>query len=417
MSIYTSNGKTDHAHADLGRALNSKERVHIAFRHEEPDRVPVSELYINSPVASEVLGREAWTGWGGYVRAEIFTKMLIEGRADEFFAREARDTVDIYRELDLDTVMIERPPLKHPIIPKVLEENVWKYEDLATGMWNIVKYSPETDLYHEMDSNMAQVGIAEFERLVELFENDPIDMDRWNWSQAEYIVNTCGHDKFLTAVVEIDFPPMSFVSWGTLFMECMLERPDLVERYLDYRVRKGLKFVDKYAAMGVDAVFDGEDLAGTNGPLFSPAMYRKFYMPRFQEIIKACHKHGMYYIRHTDGNIMSFADAFLGETGIDAYHSIDPGAGMDISLIKREYGDRVVLWGNVDCGPLMTYGTPEEVSRATIQCMKAASRGGGHVLTTSNTIHSDIPTKNYLAMLETARKFGQYPLNLEDCKS
>jgi len=393
--------------------MNSKQRVKIAFEHREPDRVPVTELYINGPVASDVLGREAWVGWGGYVRAEVFTRMLIEGRVDEFYHKEVRDQVDLYRQLELDTVMIERPPLKELVVPTVVGENTWRYDDPASGIWNVITYCPDTDLYHEVDSSITRGGLRALEDYVKLLESDAIDLDRWSFEQADYIVETCGQDKFLTAVVEIDFPPMSFASWGTVFMECMIDRPDLVERYLDYRVRKGLKFIEKYAAMGVDAVFDGEDLAGTSGPLFSPAMYRKFYMPRFRQLISACHANGMLYIRHTDGNIMRFANEFLVETGIDAYHSIDPGAGMDIGLIKREYGGKVTLWGNVDCGPTMTYGSQEDVAIATKQVIKVASPGGGHVLTTSNTIHSDIPTTNYLAMLETARKYGTYPINID----
>jgi hypothetical protein len=339
--------------------------------------------------------------------------MLIEGRVDEFYHKEVRDQVDLYRQLELDTVMIERPPLKELVVPTVVGENTWRYDDPASGIWNVITYCPDTDLYHEVDSSITRGGLRALEDYVKLLESDAIDLDRWSFEQADYIVETCGQDKFLTAVVEIDFPPMSFASWGTVFMECMIDRPDLVERYLDYRVRKGLKFIEKYAAMGVDAVFDGEDLAGTSGPLFSPAMYRKFYMPRFRQLISACHANGMLYIRHTDGNIMRFANEFLVETGIDAYHSIDPGAGMDIGLIKREYGGKVTLWGNVDCGPTMTYGSQEDVAIATKQVIKVASPGGGHVLTTSNTIHSDIPTTNYLAMLETARKYGTYPINID----
>lgn len=394
--------------------MTGKERVKIAFQHREADRVPVTELYINGPVASDILGRDAWTGWGGRVKAEIYNRMLLDGRADEFFDKEVRDTVDLYRQLELDTVMIERPPLKEPLIPKVVDKNTWKYESLETGLWNVVTYCPETDCYHEVDSSLARGGIPAFEKFVQTLERDPVDLERWNWSQAEYIVKTCGPDKFLTAVVEIDFPPMSFGSWGVLFMECMMDRPDLVERYLDYRVRKGLKFLEKYAAMGADAVFDGEDLAGTGGPIFSPAFYRKFYLPRFRQIITACRRHNMFYVRHTDGNIMPFADEFLIETGIDAYHSIDPGAGMSLEFIKEKYGKRVTLWGNVDCGIILTRGTREDIINEVKRVIKTAAPGGGHVLTSSNTIHSEIPTANFLTMLEAARKFGTYPLDFDN---
>jgi hypothetical protein len=393
--------------------MNSKERVLTAFKHEEPDRVPVTELYINSPVASDIIGREAWTGWGGHIRCGVLNKMLIEGRAEEFYQKEAEDLVEVYRTAGLDTIMIERPPLKNPIIPRVLEENVWKFEAPDSPMWGVVKYCPGTDLYHEMDSNITQGGIKSFEEYVELLEKDTIDLDTWSFKQAEYILEKCRKDMFVMAVVEIYFPPMAFNSWGGVFLECMAFRPDLVERYLDYWVRKGLIFVEKYAQMGVDGIFDGEDLAGTTGPLFSSVDFRRFYVPRFQKIIEACHKHGLLYVRHTDGDIMPFEKEFFVDMGIDAFHSVDPEAGMDIGLLKKKYGDKITLWGNVDCGRTLTLGSPEDVIRETKQVMKVASPGGGHVLTSSNTVTSDTPTKNFLAMVETVKEFGKYPINID----
>jgi hypothetical protein len=393
--------------------MNNKERVNKTFDHKEPDRVPVTELYINSPVASDIIGRTALTGFSGFIRCEVQNQMLIDGRAKEFYTREVEDLVDVYRAMDLATVIIERPPLQDPVLPKVLEENVWKFEDNKGGFWTIVKYCPDTDMYHECDSWILRGGLPAFEEYVIALENDPVDLGKWSFDQARYILDKCGEDMFVMAVVEIDFPPMSFSSWGGVFLEAMAFRPDLVERYLDYRVRKGLKFVDKYADMGVDAVFDGEDLAGDKGPLFSPADYRKYYMPRFQTLIEACHKHGMKYVRHTDGNIMQFADAFLRETGIDAYQSIDPSAGMDISLIKKEYGDKVALIGNVDCASVLHLGTKEDVIRETKKVMKIASPGGGHILSSSNTIHSHVPTENFVAMVDTVKEYGKYPINID----
>ncbi len=389
--------------------MNSKERVRTTFQHREPDRVPVTELYINSPAASDILGRQALTGWGGKVRCKIQNEMLMQGRGEEFYHQEVVDLVDVYRAMALDTVIIERPPLRHPQIPVRIAENVWRFEDKAGGTFREVEYCPETDLFHETGSSLASGGTEAFERYVDMLDRDDIDLDRWSWHQAEYIIEKCGADMFVMAVVEVDFPPMSFGSLGGLFLEAMAFRPDLVERYLDYRVRKGLKFVEKYAAMGVDAVFDGEDLAGNNGPLFSPADYKRFYMPRFQKIIQACHDHNMLYVRHTDGNIMAFADEFLVQTGIDAYHSIDPGAGMDIGLLKKRYGDKVTLWGNLDCAMLQT-ATPDEIRREVERIIRIASPGGGHVFTSSNTIDSKVPTRNFVAMVEAVKEFGKYPL-------
>jgi hypothetical protein len=393
--------------------LNSKERVLTAFSHKEADRVPVSELYINSPVASKVLGRLAYTGWSGYIRCEIMNNMLIQGRGEEFFLQEAIDVVELYDKLDLDTVLIERPPLKNFIIPTAVDETTWRFDDKENKMFFVMHFNKKSDMFHTADSNFHHGGLDEFERFVELLEKDDIDMDRYNWSQAEYIISNCRDEKFIMAVVEIDFPPMSMGAIGGLFLEAMAFRKDLVERYLDYRVRKGLKFIKKYASMGVDAIFDGEDLAGNNGPLFSPKDYLKYYAPRFKKLADEIHKNGMLYLRHTDGNITGFADEFLLESGFDGYHSIDPEAGMDLKWVKENYGDRVLLMGNVDCGRVLHMGCREDVIKDTLRVIKDASKGGGHIISSSNTIHSDVPYDNYMQMLETVRKYGQYPIQID----
>ena len=78
-----------------GGFMNSKERVKTAFEHREPDRVPISELYINSPVASKVLGRTAYTGWSGYIQCFLKNNMLMQGRGKEYYLQEAIDLVDL----------------------------------------------------------------------------------------------------------------------------------------------------------------------------------------------------------------------------------------------------------------------------------------------------------------------------------
>jgi len=393
--------------------MNSKERVKLAFEHKEADRVPVSELYINSPVASEILGRTAYTGWSGYIRCAVMNKMLMEGRGEEFFLQEAIDLVELYRKLELDTILIERPPLANPIIPTEINDTTWKLEDRENNIWSIVHYDPKTDLFHTADSNFHQGGIDEFARFVDLLEKDDINLDRWSWKQAEYIMEKCGKDMFVMAVVEIDFPPMSMGALGGLFLEALAFEPELCVRYLDYRVRKGKKFIEKFAQMGVDCLYDGEDLAGATGLLFSPNDYKRLYASRFLKLSEVCHNNNMLYLRHTDGNIMQFADEFLLNSGFDGYQSVDPSAGMDIGFIKKKYGDRITLMGNVDCAQILHLGTKDDVISETKKVLKIASPGGGHILSSSNTIHSDVPTENFIQMLETVREYGNYPINID----
>jgi uroporphyrinogen decarboxylase len=132
-----------------------------------------------------------------------------------------------------------------------------------------------------------------------------------------------------------------------------------------------------------------------------------------QTLVKKCHELGLFFIKHTDGNITRIEQELLVESGIDAYQAIEPVAGMDIGYLKQRYGSHLTLMGNVDCGRLLGEGTTEEVAAQTRRVIQAAAPGGGFVLTSSNSIHRGVKVENYLTMLETARKYGVYPIQGE----
>ena len=98
------------------------------------------------------------------------------------------------------------------------------------------------------------------------------------------------------------------------------------------------------------------------------------------------------------------------ETGIDALHPIDPIAGMDLGEVKIEYGDRICLMGNVECGELLSWGTKKDVRKTVKECIRKAGKGGGLICMSSNSVHSGVKPENYLAMVETVKKYGEYPL-------
>jgi uroporphyrinogen decarboxylase len=99
------------------------------------------------------------------------------------------------------------------------------------------------------------------------------------------------------------------------------------------------------------------------------------------------------------------------DAGIDAIDPLEPIAHMDIGEVKEAYGDRIALCGNVDCGELLSRGTPEQVVEAVKETIAKGSPGGGHILASSNSIHPAVKPENYRAMLDAAREFGRSPLD------
>jgi uroporphyrinogen decarboxylase len=191
----------------------------------------------------------------------------------------------------------------------------------------------------------------------------------------------------------------------------MATDPELIRRLVDLSVEKNLEMAKEVARRGADFVFTGDDYAGTERTFMSPKSFRELLYPGLQKVIGGFKELGLPVIKHTDGAILPLIDMII-ESGIDCLDPIDPIAGLDIESMKKEYGDRIALKGNVDCAHTLTFGTEEDVVRETKEVIRKAAAGGGLILSSSNSIHSAVKPGNYLAMWNTIRMYGRYPIDL-----
>ncbi len=380
--------------------------MQLAFAHQEPDRVPVGELDIDEPVASQILGHPAWVGYGGGHRGKRAIEMLSAGLMNEYYGKEAADMVELTRKLELDWMHI-LPHGRDYTPPKSIAENTWLYGD-PQGDWAIYKYQPDSDVFAEVDSSLLHEGLPGLERLVERMEASTPSVEGLDFTQVDWIVREVGQEVFLVGNIDIYLGFAS--SSASVMMEAIALRPDLYERYLDAQQPHTFLFLQAQVQHGVRAVIGGEDWCSKAGPLISPRHYRRLALPRLQKLTAECHRLGVPFIKHTDGNITRVEQELLVESGIDAYQAIEPAAGMDIARLKQRYGAQITLMGNVDCAHLLSSGAPDEVAAETRRVIQAAAPGGGFVLTSSNSIHGGVRVENYLAMLETARRYGEYPI-------
>ena len=188
-------------------------------------------------------------------------------------------------------------------------------------------------------------------------------------------------------------------------------RPQLVHDVMDMAVDYHLKVMHEAVRAGVDVIVIPDDYAFKTGPLMSPAHFREFVYPRLKRVVREVHDAGLKAVKHTDGNINVLLDMIV-DTGIDGLHPLEPAAGMDIGKVKAEYGDRICVIGNIDCSQLLSFGSPDEVRAAVRECIRVASPGGGHILASSNSIHSGVKPENLVAMLQAAHEYGRYPIQV-----
>jgi uroporphyrinogen decarboxylase len=193
-----------------------------------------------------------------------------------------------------------------------------------------------------------------------------------------------------------------------LLMDFLLE-PEFAHELMDKVLGMSLRVARNAIRAGADAIVIADDYAGNQGPFFSPAVAREFVIPRLKRMVDAIHEEGGKVIKHSDGNLLPILDQIVA-VGVDGLNPIEPLAGMHMGEMKRQYGARLCLIGNIDCGHLLPHGTAEEVEAAVMDCIAQAGSGGGLILSSSNSIHSSVNPANYLAMIKATRKFGCYSL-------
>jgi uroporphyrinogen decarboxylase len=136
-------------------------------------------------------------------------------------------------------------------------------------------------------------------------------------------------------------------------------------------------------------------------------MFRQFVTPYLKELVAGYKELGFYVIKHTDGNLMPILDQLL-ECEPHGLHSIDCQArDMDIAVIKRLAGDKVCLFGGVQCSLLQT-GTEEQIVEQCKYVLRHGMPGGGYIYGTTNVAFKGLPLERYLLILEMRKRYGWY---------
>ena len=182
------------------------------------------------------------------------------------------------------------------------------------------------------------------------------------------------------------------------FSERMYEDEAGLKRDAQLMMENSIRYAEQMAKH--PGLLDGftlcSDYCFNVNPFFSPGQFGEFIAPYLQGVIEAYHDMGFYAIKHTDGNIMPIIDQMV-QCGPDALHSLDPQGGVDLAEVKRRYGDKVALYGNVNCGLLQT-GSEEEVIADTRRALRDGMPGGGFIFCTSNCAYTGLPLERYELM-------------------
>jgi uroporphyrinogen decarboxylase len=190
------------------------------------------------------------------------------------------------------------------------------------------------------------------------------------------------------------------------FSYAIQEDPGLVQALNERVGELVLGMFRRFAASdSVDALWYSDDISYTAGLMVSPSVLERYFFPWLEKIGALAHAAGKPLIYHSDGILYDVMDRIIA-CGVDALHPIEPMA-MDIAEVKRRYGDRLCLVGNVDVD-LLSRGSPAEVREVVRRNIATAGVGGGYCVGSGNSIPDYVKPENYLAMLDAAAEFGTY---------
>ena len=224
-----------------------------------------------------------------------------------------------------------------------------------------------------------------------------------------------GDGKALAVIGEAGLAPAEYLRAGleNICLDFALQ-PDFAKDLIRIGVEYHCELYRLAIEAGADIVLLGDDYASKNGPMMSPATFEDIILPGLTEVVQSIKRAGGYCIKHSDGNLWKIID-MIAATGVDMLGPLEPGADMDLARVREHFGGKVGVLGNIDVD-LLSRGSTEDVVAATKDLLRRVSPGGGHIMASGNSISSSVKPENFLAMVETTKRYGTYPIDTDQLR-
>jgi uroporphyrinogen decarboxylase len=374
-------------------ALAKVDRMHKTLRHQEADRVPVSDFF-----------------WGSF---------LERWRADLGLPADA----NIYEYYDLDW-QVTIPNMDPHIRPfEVLEENDEEVI-VKTGFDAVIRKKFADPMPQWLDwetKTIEQIDAFAFE--------DPWD-DRRYFNAGDNQIAGVGDGYARNSPAWMDTVKSVYPNFAVFGSVCeaneymtrivgpetnMLMIALYPERYGAFIERTNAFALEickaqiKAAGGMLDGMVIWGDIAYKKDMFFSPAYWRRYFKPGVQAMVEACHEAGLPVIYHGCGNATRVFPDFI-EMGIDGYNPLEAKAGLDVVDLRRKYGHQLGFVGNMN---VMEWAdAPEEELKGIVLRKLNAAKGGGMIFQSDHSVPSNVSGQRYDYVVKLVREYGKYPLQL-----
>jgi uroporphyrinogen decarboxylase len=151
---------------------------------------------------------------------------------------------------------------------------------------------------------------------------------------------------------------------------------------------------------------------GASGTLVfqTPEIFRDVSLPVVQAVTSWCKRAGIVSHVHSCGPERELVKICAQETELDVIDPLEPPpmGDCDLAELKRFWGHRLCLKGNLHTTSVMLRGSYQDVLAASRRAIENAAEGGGFILSTGDQCGRDTPDENIRAMIDAAETYGRY---------
>lgn len=144
--------------------------------------------------------------------------------------------------------------------------------------------------------------------------------------------------------------------------------------------------------------------------LQTPEMFRNVALDSVKMITLLAKEAGIPSQMHCCGRSRALVEIVANETEMSNINPLEvpPMGDCNLAEIKRSFGKKISLMGNLHTSEVMLQGSPSLVREKAKQAIDDAGEGGGFILSTGDQCGRDTPDENIFAMIDVARTYGKY---------
>ena len=370
----------------------------IAMEGGQPDSVPVAPGMSNM-IPGRLTGRPFWDihlyqdppKWEAYINAvkHFGFDGWIPGVAVEFdYERERREAA---------------PPGGQAIVQRT-PERIYTRQYTMDGGKRV--WSKRCTVYYVADPPTRDVPLDK----VGLPEGEPSE-----WEDVQPHNSFTGFEAYERAKALMG--DRGVIGLGVAMPGFRASKPDEVYEYYD----NNAKVLARFEVQGQEAVRRTREILklapdflfmGMSGHMIlnPEPIFREVTLPTLKTVTALCKEAGVASQVHCCGPEYDLVKIAAEETDLTSINPLEipPMGDCNLATVKREFGKRLSLMGNLHTIDVMLRGTPQVVETAARKAIDDAAEGGGFILSTGDQCGRDTPDENIFKMIEVARGYGKY---------